>query len=90
MDKELRALKPIMRMDAKEISPKALLSIDMKSMMTKTHAAAPTMWELMSHAARTRRQSRVNKYKTPNNVSTLFIANIQCSDPVSYSWCSTS
>jgi hypothetical protein len=73
IDQEFNALKPIMKMNAQDVSPEALLSIDMKTMMEDTQRLAPMTWGLMKHAAYTRRQSLRNKYKSPDNVSSCFI-----------------
>jgi hypothetical protein len=69
IERELRALAPVMKMNARDVSPEALLSIDMKTMMEDTHRLSPVLWDVMTHTAYTRRQSQRNKYKSPDNVS---------------------
>jgi hypothetical protein len=69
IERELRALAPVMKMNAWDVSPEALLSIDMKTMMEDTYRLSPVLWDVMTHTAYTRRQSQRNKYKSPDNVS---------------------
>jgi hypothetical protein len=67
-DQELSKLKPIMRMDASEVSEESFLSTNMASMMTETKLKAPLLFDFMSHIAETRLQHKRNKLKTPDNV----------------------
>jgi hypothetical protein len=53
VDQELSALKPVMRMDARDLSEESFLAIDINQIMTKTKAKAPRMWDFMTHSAET-------------------------------------
>jgi hypothetical protein len=68
VNKEITALKPIMRMKGKEVTPDELLSIDFNDMLEKTREAAPTYWEVLTNMAETPRQRARNKYKSPDAV----------------------
>jgi hypothetical protein len=69
ISKEMVVLKPSMKMNAQEVSPDALLAINMHEMMTETEEKAPVLWAIMSHTAETRRQARRNIVKKPHGVS---------------------
>jgi hypothetical protein len=69
VDQELSALKPVMRMDARDLSEESFLAIDIDEIMTETKAKAPRMWDFMTHSAETNTQRKHNKLKTPDYVS---------------------
>jgi hypothetical protein len=69
VDQELSALKPVMRMDACDLSEESFLAIDIDEIMTETKAKAPRMWDFMTHSAETNMQRKRNRLKTPDYVS---------------------
>lgn len=67
--KEMRALKPFMRLPTSEVSKEALLAISIESMAADVKQVAPTFWSIMRSAALTSKQAKRNTLKDPEPVT---------------------
>jgi hypothetical protein len=68
IESEIRALKPVMRLEAKNVTAETYLSIDMKSLIAEAKAKAPKLWDLLRHTAYTDKQMMQNQKKNPEPV----------------------
>jgi hypothetical protein len=68
INREMIALKPLMKMNAQEISIDSILSSHWQQTLEATRQTAPTYWEVLQNAAQTKKQATNNTMKTPDHV----------------------
>ncbi|THG93439.1 hypothetical protein EW026_g7797 [Hermanssonia centrifuga] len=66
INKEMRALAPLTRSAPEDLTEEMLLDIKLSDMITRTKAAAPTLWSILQSASYTPLQAKRNTYKTPD------------------------
>ncbi len=71
INKEMRALAPLTRSAPEDLTEEMLLDIKLSDMITRTKAAAPTLWSILQSASYTPLQAKRNTYKTPDTVHHL-------------------
>jgi hypothetical protein len=77
VDREISALKPIMKMDPRDVSEETLVAIDMDEMKAATKTKAPSLWAFLMHISATRVQRERNKFKSPEGVSDFCVSSLR-------------
>jgi hypothetical protein len=70
IDKEMKALTPVLSLPKDDLSEELLLAIKWNDTVAQVKDLAPTMWSLFRTAAYTQKQDRRNRSKNPDSVRT--------------------
>ncbi|KAF7789166.1 hypothetical protein EIP86_000103 [Pleurotus ostreatoroseus] len=72
--KEMRSLKPHMRLPTSEVSESALLAVTLEDMVDKVKQTAPTLWSILHAASLTMKQMKRNTMKNPDaQLNTVYL-----------------
>jgi hypothetical protein len=67
-NKEMQAVKPLMRMGARDVSLEAFTNINIKDLVTNTRNITPCLWQMLTWFSQTNRQHSRNVRKTPSGL----------------------